>query len=400
MGKRLVGGHERLRGCRLNRRTPNSSSMRETPRLTPEGGDAEQAAGHCHGGSGGGSDSFFSKLLTAAVLACGATLPAVIGVRLGRENAGYVASFGAYLVTITHADLPIEGRAPRLTSTIFMLCVGAIAGASAGQRVWIFLPLAVIAASWQAWTEIADTGLRFPAAIAVLTLLVSTANDSSNISIATYGAAFAGGAIWQGLVQYIAARPSDKPPASLGSDLKALIFSLARARQFIATMAALGTAGGAIASSLALPHAAWLLTTALRVMKPSQVETRLRLKHRFIGHVCGRARFCRFAWSGDSAAAVCGTFRHHADRHAVGWGPTLCRVDILSHCHCPRSRPTNPRSRLASRGISAAVDDRWPGSRQSLQFPLAINADCGGRDRPRCPAIELRKRSTISGKSS
>ncbi len=116
---------------------------------------------------------------------------------------------------------------------------------------------------------------------------MSTANDSSNISIATYGAAFAGGAIWQGLVQYIAARPSDKPPASLGSDLKALIFSLARARQFIATMAALGTAGGAIASSLALPHAAWLLTTALRVMKPSQAETRLRLKHRFIGTSAG-----------------------------------------------------------------------------------------------------------------
>src|SRR5580692_12758367 len=136
--------------------------------------------------SGGGSESFFGKLLTAAVLACGATLPAVIGICLGRENAGYVASFGAYLVTITHADLPVEGRAPRLTSTIFMLCVGAIAGASAGQRVWIFLPLAAIGASWQAWTEIADTGLRFPAAIAVLTLLVSTANDPSNIPVAPY----------------------------------------------------------------------------------------------------------------------------------------------------------------------------------------------------------------------
>ena len=55
--------------------------------------------------SGGGSNSFFSKLPTAAVLACGATLPAVIGVCLGRENVGYVASFGAYLVTITHAAL-------------------------------------------------------------------------------------------------------------------------------------------------------------------------------------------------------------------------------------------------------------------------------------------------------
>jgi hypothetical protein len=168
-----------------------------------------------------------------------------------------------------------------------MLCVGAIAGASAGHRVWIFLPLAVIGASWQAWTEIADTDLRFPAAIAVLTLLVSTANDPSNISIATYGAAFAGGAIWQGLVQYVAARPGDKPPASLAGDLKALFASFARARHFIATMATLGAVGGVIVSSLALPHSAWLLTTALRVMKPSQAETRLRLKHRFIGTSAG-----------------------------------------------------------------------------------------------------------------
>src|SRR6202453_4742977 len=82
--------------------------------------------------SGGGSDSFFSELLTAAVLACGATLPAVIGVCLGRENVGYIASFAAYLVTITHADLPIKGRAARITSTMFMLCVGEIARGSAG----------------------------------------------------------------------------------------------------------------------------------------------------------------------------------------------------------------------------------------------------------------------------
>ena len=233
------------------------------------------------------TDSFVGRLPTALVLACGATLPAVLGDCLGRDPVGYVASFGAYLVTITHADLPIKGRAQRLGTTILMLCAGAIAGASAGHGEWIFLPLAGVGASWQAWTEIADTGLRFPAAIAVLTLLVSTANDPSNISVATYGAAFAGGAIWQGLVQYSAARPSDKPPTSLAEDFEALIACAARARRFVVTMATLGVAGGAIAASLALPHAAWLLTTALRVLKPSQAETCLRLKHRFIGTSAG-----------------------------------------------------------------------------------------------------------------
>jgi Fusaric acid resistance protein-like len=236
---------------------------------------------------GGGSGSFFDMLPTAAVLAFGATLPAALGASLGYESVGFTAAFGAYLVTITHADLPTKGRAQRLVATILMLSVGAIAGASAGQRVWIFLPLAAVGASWQAWTEIADTGLRFPAALAVLALLVSTGNVSPDLPVATYGAAFAGGAVWQGLVQYVAARPSDMPPVTLASDFKALISSVTAARRFIVTMATLGVAGGAIAASLPLPHAAWLLTAALRVMKPSQAVTRLRLKHRFIGTAAG-----------------------------------------------------------------------------------------------------------------
>jgi Fusaric acid resistance protein-like len=233
------------------------------------------------------SGSFLSPLQTAALLACGATLPAALGVCLGRESLGFVASSGAYFVTIAHADLPKNGRAQRLASTILMLCVGAVAGASAGQRVWIFLPVAAVGASWQAWTEIANTGLRFPAAMAVLVLLLSTGNVSPDLSVATYGAAFAGGAVWQGLVQYVAARPSDKSPATIASDFEALILSATAASRFIVLMAALGITGGAIAASLPVPHSAWLLTSALRVMKPSQAETHLRLKHRFIGTAAG-----------------------------------------------------------------------------------------------------------------
>ena len=233
------------------------------------------------------SGSFLSPLPTAALLACGATLPAALGVCLGRESLGFIASSGAYFVTIAHADLPKTGRAQRLATTILMLCVGAVAGASTGQRLWVFLPVAAVGASWQAWTEIANTGLRFPAAIAVLVLLLSTGNVSPDLSVATYGAAFAGGAVWQGLVQYVAARPSDKPPATIASDFEALIFSATAASRFIVLMAALGITGGAIAASLPVPHSAWLLTSALRVMKPSQAETHLRLKHRFIGTAAG-----------------------------------------------------------------------------------------------------------------
>jgi Fusaric acid resistance protein-like len=236
---------------------------------------------------GGDSGSLFDRIPTAAVLACGATLPAALGVCLGLQSVGFTASFGAYLVTIAHAELPTKGRPQQLATTIFMLCAGAILGASAGQSVWIFLPLAAAGASWQAWTEIADAGLRFPAALAVLALLVSTGNVSPDLPVATYGAAFAGGAVWQGLVQYLAARPSDMPPVPLASDFKALVSSAAEARRFIATMATLGVTGAAIAVALPLPHAAWLLTTALRVMKPLQSVTHLRLRHRFIGTAAG-----------------------------------------------------------------------------------------------------------------
>lgn len=233
------------------------------------------------------SGSFLGLLPTAAFLACGATLPIVLGVWLGRESLGFMASSGAYFVTIAHADLPIKDRLQRIATTVLMLCAGAIAGASAGQRIWIFLPVAAVGASWQAWTEIANTALRFPAAIAVLVLLLSTGNVSADLSVATYGAAFAAGAVWQGLIQYVAARPSDKPATTLAADIDALISSITAARRFIATMAMLGVAGGTIAASLPLPHAAWLLTAALRVTKPSQAETLRRLKHRFIGTVGG-----------------------------------------------------------------------------------------------------------------
>jgi hypothetical protein len=136
-------------------------------------------------------------LRTAVVLACGATLPAALGVCLGHESIGFIASFGAYLVTITHADLPIKGRAQRLLATILMLCVGAIAGASAGQRVWIFLPLAAVAASWQAWTEIADTGLRFPAAMAVLALFCRAGTSRQT-------------SLWRRVVSRLPAEPSGR----------------------------------------------------------------------------------------------------------------------------------------------------------------------------------------------
>jgi hypothetical protein len=89
------------------------------------------------------------------------------------------------------ATLPAKGRERQLAATIAMLSAGATIGAATGISVWTFIPLAVMGASWQAWTEIADTELRIPAAMAVLALLLSTGNVSPNLTAGAYGAAFA-----------------------------------------------------------------------------------------------------------------------------------------------------------------------------------------------------------------
>jgi hypothetical protein len=175
----------------------------------------------------------------------------------------------------------------RLLTTALMIGVAALAGASAGMRPWAFLSLAVLGAVWQAWTEVADTALRLPAAMAVLAMLVSTGNISRDLAVVPYAAAFGSGAVWQALVQYVVARRVTAPNVTLLAEF-ALVFSAASAaRRFIAVMAALAVVGGAVALMLPVPHAAWLLTAALRVMKPLQGHTLLRLKQRLIGTVAG-----------------------------------------------------------------------------------------------------------------
>ena len=235
----------------------------------------------------GGCGSFVATVPRAAVSAAAATLPAMVGGHLDQVPFGFTASFGAYLVAITHPSLPAQGRAQRLTATVLMLSCGAVAGAAGAMWVWAFVPLAVVCAIWQAWTEVADSDLRLPAAMSVLALLLSAGNVSPDVSVVRYGAAFVSGAVWQALVQGMVARPSRMPTPPLEVDSAVLSSSVASAPRFIGTMAVLGFVGGAIAASLPVPHAGWLLTTALRVMKPTQAQTLLRLKQRFTGTITG-----------------------------------------------------------------------------------------------------------------
>jgi hypothetical protein len=59
----------------------------------------------------------------------------MLGAGLGHVSVGFTASFGAYLVAVTHTDLPVTGRVQRLAATIMMLGVGATTGAAAGLRL-------------------------------------------------------------------------------------------------------------------------------------------------------------------------------------------------------------------------------------------------------------------------
>jgi Fusaric acid resistance protein-like len=235
-----------------------------------------------------GNDSFAESPSRAVASAGAATTPAVFGACFGDPSIGLTASFGAYLIAVSHTVLPAQGRtARRLSTTVLMLSAAALAGAVAGMRPWAFLPLAVLGAAWQALTEIANTGLRLPAAMAVLAMLLSTGNVSGDLSAVPYAAAFSAGAIWQALAQYVVARRVTAPNATPIAEFAVVSSDARAARWFMAVMAALAMAGGFIALTLPVPHSAWLLTAALRVMKPLHGDTLRRLKQRFFGTVAG-----------------------------------------------------------------------------------------------------------------
>jgi hypothetical protein len=57
-------------------------------------------------------------------------MPAILGACFGNASIGFTASFGAYLVAITHTVLPTQDRtARRLVTTALMLSAAVQAGA-------------------------------------------------------------------------------------------------------------------------------------------------------------------------------------------------------------------------------------------------------------------------------
>jgi uncharacterized membrane protein YccC len=123
--------------------------------------------------------------------------------------------------------------------------------------------------------------------MAVLAMLLSTGNVSGDLTAVPYAAAFGAGAVWQALVQYVVARRVDAPTAPPLAEFAVTFLAANAARWFIGIMAALAIVGGVIALMLPVPHAAWLLTAALRVMKPLHDDTLRRLKQRLVGTVAG-----------------------------------------------------------------------------------------------------------------
>jgi hypothetical protein len=201
------------------------------------------------------------------------------------------------------------------------------------MRPWAFLLLAVLGAVWQAWTEVADTSLRLPAAMAVLAMLLSSGNVSGDIPAGRYGAAFGLGAVWQALVQCVGARRVAAPNGAPAAEFAAVFSAAAAARRFISVIAALALVAGGIVLALPVPHAAWLLTAALRVMKPSQGQTLQRLRQG--SSAPPQARYVLLAFWPAAGPAARRHPRRHANDNAVGRSAALRAVDVLPHRHCP-----------------------------------------------------------------
>lgn len=240
-----------------------------------------------------------ARLIRAGGLAAAATAPGFAGLATGALEAGIAGAFGAYLLVVSFPRLP--ARQPRAKLAVAAACFGASAaiGAFCGLDLWRFMPAAILFALWQARTELVPVSLRPVAALSALAMALSAGPLPPGLSPLTYGLALGLGALWQALWVALLVPRGDTGRRSWRQELVVPWMGLfsrdagavtpapkVRAR-FDLVMAVLAGVGSVLVVLVPVPHSGWLLTTALRVMKPTRTETLRRMHRRGLGTVLG-----------------------------------------------------------------------------------------------------------------
>lgn len=228
-----------------------------------------------------------ARLARTGVLAAGATVPAFVGLWADAPEFGFSASFGAYLLCVCFPALPQVDAWPKLGVAAFLFGASAAIGALCGTNLVALLPAAVLFALWQARTELVPNGLRVVAGLATLVMLLSTSRLPSELTPWTYGLALGAGALWQAVLVAALQPMGETGRLTLWADLTRPWRNLRRAERFDGIMMGLGAAGAVICALIPVSHSGWVLTTALRVMKPTRGETLRRMRQRTLGTLGG-----------------------------------------------------------------------------------------------------------------
>lgn len=251
-----------------------------------------------------------TRLVRASMLALAATAPGFLGLSIGHVEAGIAGAFGAYLLVVSFPRLPV--RQPRAKLAVASICFGASAaiGAFCGLDLWRLLPAAILFALWQARTELVPVSLRPVAALSALAMALSTAPLPAGLTPATYGLALGAGALWEAVLVAALVPRGDTGRRTWRNELivpwKGLLSwegpvtgaGLKGSARFDLVMAVLAALGSVLVALVPVPHSGWLLSTALRVMKPTRAESLTRMHRRGLGTVLGSVAAVAILWAG------------------------------------------------------------------------------------------------------
>ena len=217
-------------------------------------------------------------------MALGVCAPWLAGIAAGHAIHGSIASFGAYLLTVSFPHLPASGRVRILLVSCLAISLLATVGGSVALGSVAFFVLALAAAMAQGVGEVSGGYFRLPVALGTLAFFLSVGEVPAGEEL-VYGGTFLAGTLW-GAVFVFFCIPSDTGAAT---GPRPPLLKDAAQRRFLAGIASVSMLGSIAACFSPGTHPCWLTAAGLRVMKPTRQETIYRMKTRGLGTILGAA---------------------------------------------------------------------------------------------------------------
>ncbi|MEW5422967.1 FUSC family protein [Amorphus sp. 3PC139-8] len=217
-------------------------------------------------------------------MALGVCAPWLAGIAAGHAFQGSIASFGAYLLTVSFPRLPASGRVKVLLASSLIISLFATVGGSVALGTGAFFVLALMAAIAQGVGELRGGYLRLPIALGALAFFLSVGQVPAGSEM-SYGISFLLGTLW-GAVFVRFCIPAVKEDTNTA---RPPLLKEAGERRFMAGIASVSLLGSFAACFSPGSHPCWLTAAGLRVTKPTRPETIYRMKTRGMGTLLGAA---------------------------------------------------------------------------------------------------------------